>query len=63
MSQQNTAILAEISFLRSLTIVTTRSKPKEAKEIVTLGSDDKTLFNNLELPGVVLGDVSSTLVA
>ncbi|OPB36239.1 hypothetical protein A0O28_0110150 [Trichoderma guizhouense] len=59
MSQHNATILAEISFLRSLTIITTQSKP-EAKEIEILGSDDKTLFNNLELLEDFMGDVSGS---
>lgn len=63
MSQHNATILAEISFLRSLTIITTQSKPDEVKEIEILGSDDKTLFNNLELLEDFMGDVSGTLVA
>lgn len=63
MSQHNAIILAEISFLRSLAIITTQSKPKEAKEIGVLDPDDKTLFNNLELLEGFLGDVSGTLVA
>ncbi|KAL7803871.1 hypothetical protein V8C43DRAFT_320485 [Trichoderma afarasin] len=58
MSQHNATILAEISFLRSLTIITTQSKPDEAKEIEILDSDDKTLFNNLELLEDFMGDVS-----
>ncbi|KAM0512384.1 hypothetical protein ACHAPE_008951 [Trichoderma viride] len=60
MSQHNATILAEISFLRSLTIITTQSKPEEAKTIGILDSDDKTLFNNLELLEDFLGDVSGS---
>ncbi|KAL6796255.1 hypothetical protein GGI42DRAFT_356395 [Trichoderma sp. SZMC 28013] len=60
MSQHNATILAEISFLRSLTIITTQSKPEEAKEIEILGSDDKTLFNNLELLEDFMGDISDS---
>ncbi|KAL6819984.1 hypothetical protein V8C40DRAFT_276484 [Trichoderma camerunense] len=60
MSQHNATILAEISFLRSLTIFTTQSKHEEAKEIEILGSDDKTLFNNLELLEDFMGDVSGS---
>ncbi|KAL6835701.1 hypothetical protein J3E69DRAFT_373011 [Trichoderma sp. SZMC 28015] len=60
MSQHNATILAEISFLRSLTIITTQSKHEEAKEIEILGSDDKTLFNNLELLEDFMGDVSGS---
>ncbi|KAJ4865558.1 hypothetical protein T069G_02088 [Trichoderma breve] len=60
MSQHNATILAEISFLRSLTIITTQSKHEEAKEIEILGSDDKTLFNNLELLEDFIGDVSAS---
>ncbi|KAL7940630.1 hypothetical protein V8C42DRAFT_356133 [Trichoderma barbatum] len=60
MSQHNATILAEISFLRSLTIITTQNKPEEAKEIEILGSDDKTLFNNLELLEDFMGDVAGS---
>ncbi|KAK0763489.1 hypothetical protein N5P37_002866 [Trichoderma harzianum] len=60
MSQHNATILAEISFLRSLTIITTQTKAEEAKEIEILGSDDKTLFNNLELLEDFMGDVSGS---
>jgi ABC-type transporter Mla subunit MlaD len=63
MSQHNATILAEISFLRSLTTVTTESKFEEAREIAVLSSDDKTLFDNLELLEDFLGDVSGSLVA
>ncbi|KAL7916719.1 hypothetical protein GGI35DRAFT_466250 [Trichoderma velutinum] len=59
MSQHNATILAEISFLRSLTIIT-QSRPEEAKETEILGSDDKTLFNNLELLEDFMGDVSGS---
>ncbi|KAL7928147.1 hypothetical protein V8C35DRAFT_318813 [Trichoderma chlorosporum] len=55
MSQHNATILAEISFLRSLTIITTKSEPEESKE--STGSDDKTVFNNLELLKDLVGDL------
>ncbi|KAL7957975.1 hypothetical protein V8C34DRAFT_314380 [Trichoderma compactum] len=60
MSQHNATILAEISFLRSLAVITTQQKPEEAKEVEILGSDDKTLFNNLELLEDFMGDVSGS---
>ncbi|PNP58361.1 hypothetical protein THARTR1_01876 [Trichoderma harzianum] len=63
MSQHNATILAEIDFLRSLTIITTQNKPEEVKEIEILGADDKTLFNNLELLEDFMGDVSGTWVS
>ncbi|UKZ48045.1 hypothetical protein TrVGV298_002281 [Trichoderma virens] len=55
MSQHNATILAEISFLRSLTILTAQSEPEKTKE--SIGSDDKTVFNNMELLEDFMGNV------
>ncbi|UKZ74597.1 hypothetical protein TrVFT333_002267 [Trichoderma virens FT-333] len=55
MSQHNATILAEISFLRSLTIITAQSEPEKTKE--SSGSDDKTVFNNMELLEDFMGNV------
>ncbi|KAL7940955.1 hypothetical protein V8C42DRAFT_336044 [Trichoderma barbatum] len=58
MSQHNATILAEISFLRSLTFITTQREPKKAKENV--GLEDGTLFDNAELLEDYMGDISAS---